>query len=136
MATVEEVHNHIVAILTEADISFTLKAERLCIKQGSAAVFIRAEAWLNNHVIVELLCPVLKDIERPANLLEKLNDLNRGLFFGKAYTHDKGVWLAHNLLGDHLDPEELIATVGLLARVADKLDDDLKGTFGGKRFSE
>jgi hypothetical protein len=136
MATVEEVHNHIVAILTEANISFSTKAERLYVKQGSAAVFIRAEAWLNNHVIVELLCPVLKNIERPANLLDKLNDLNRGLFFGKAYMHDNGVWLAHNLLGDHLDPEELIAALGLLSRVADKLDDELKGSFGGQRFGD
>ena len=79
---------------------------------------------------------MLKNVDKPAGLLEKLNQLNCGLFFGKAYLHDKGVWLAHNLLGDHLDPEELIATLGLLGRTADRIDDELKGDFGGQRFND
>jgi hypothetical protein len=136
MASVEEVHQRIVDVLNEAEVPFTTRADRLCIRQGSAAVFLKVEAWLNNHTVVELVCPVLKGVDRTPGLLEKLDQLNKGLFFGKAYTHDQGVWLAHNLLGDHLDPEELLAAVGLLARVADKIDDELKGQFGGQRFTE
>jgi hypothetical protein len=136
MASVEEVHQRIIDVLNEANVSFGTKADRLFIRQGSAAVFIKVEAWLNDHTVVELVCPVLKNVERSTALLEKLDQLNKGLFFGKAYTHDNGVWLAHNLLGDHLDPEELLAALGLLARVADKLDDELKGSFGGQRFNE
>ncbi|MDP3274347.1 MAG: hypothetical protein Q8Q09_04080 [Deltaproteobacteria bacterium] len=136
MTTIETVHQKIIDILTESNISYGLKGERIYVRQGSAAVFIKVEAWLGDHVVVELVCPVLKDVERTPGLLGKLDELNKALFFGKAYTHDRGVWLAHNLLGDHLDPQELLACVGLMARVADKLDDDLKGEFGGVRFAE
>lgn len=136
MASVEEVHNHIVEILDEANVAYEEKGGRIRVVQGSAAVFIKVESWINNHTVVELVCPVLKQIERSPALLEKLDQLNKGLFFGKAYTHDKGVWIAHNLLGDHLDPEELLAAAGLIARVADKLDDELKGEFGGNRYAE
>lgn len=136
MATVEEVNQRIHDVLTEANVSFGSKGDKLFIRQGSAAVFIKVESWMNNHTLIELLCPVLKNVERSPALLEKLDQLNKGLFFGKAYTHDGGVWLAHNLLGDHLDPEELLAALGLLARVADKIDDELKGQFGGTRFAE
>ena len=136
MASVEEVHQHIIDILNEANVSYEVNKGRIRIVQGSAAVFIKVESWINNHAVVELVCPVLKGVERSAALLEKLDHLNFGLFFGKAYTHDGGVWIAHNLLGDHLDPEELLAAVGLIARVADKLDDELKGEFGGQRYRE
>ncbi|MFO0561816.1 MAG: YbjN domain-containing protein [Polyangiales bacterium] len=136
MASVEEVHQHIIDILNEANVSYEVNKGRIRIVKGSAAVFIKVESWINNHTVVELVCPVLKGVERTPALLEKLDHLNFGLFFGKAYTHDSGVWIAHNLLGDHLDPEELLAAVGLIARVADKLDDELKGEFGGQRYSE
>jgi hypothetical protein len=46
------------------------------------------------------------------------------------------VWLAHNLLGDRLDREELIASVGMLAVVADHLDDELKDRYGGQRWTD
>jgi hypothetical protein len=136
MASVEEVHQHIIDILDEANVSYDVHNGRIRIVNGSAAVFIKVESWINNHTVVELVCPVLKGVERTPALLEKLDRLNFGLFFGKAYTHDSGVWIAHNLLGDHLDPEELLASVGLMARVADKLDDELKGEFGGQRYRE
>lgn len=136
MATVEEVQKHIIEILDEANIAYDERLGRIRVVQGSAAVFIKVESWIHNHTVVELVCPVLKQVPRTSALLEKLDELNKGLFFGKAYTHDSGVWIAHNLLGDHLDPEELLAAAGLIARVADKLDDELKGEFGGNRYSE
>ncbi|MFT4089006.1 MAG: hypothetical protein QM658_17985, partial [Gordonia sp. (in: high G+C Gram-positive bacteria)] len=46
------------------------------------------------------------------------------------------VSLKHNLLGDFLDPEELMSAVYGLAFVADDVDDELKAKFGGLRFHE
>jgi hypothetical protein len=97
-------------------------------------VFIRANVWAEQHTVVELLSPVLADIEETPALLARLNDINKGLYFGKAYWHDRGVWIAHNLLGDHVDRDELLAAVGVLGTVADRLDDDLKKEFGGTRW--
>jgi hypothetical protein len=75
-------------------------------------------------------------VELTEPLLRRLNELNETLYFGKAYWRSSEVWLAHNLLGDTLDSEELIASVGLMAVVADRLDDELKKNFGGRRWRD
>jgi hypothetical protein len=136
MATVEKVHQQVVQVLTEAKVPFGEKAGRVYIRMGSAAVFIKVTSWFDEHTAVELVCPVLRDVKKTPALFEKLDQINRGLFFGRVYTHDDGVWLGHNLLGDHLDADELTSAVGLLSRAADRIDDELKSEFGGTRFSE
>ena len=40
-----------------------------------------------------------------------------------------------NLLGDHLDASELVSCVGMMAVVADRIDDELQKRFG-KRFRQ
>jgi hypothetical protein len=136
MPTVEKVHQQVVQVLTDAKVPFGEKAGRVYIRQGSAAVFIKVTSWLDEHTSVELVCPVLRDVALRPALFEKLDQINKGLFFGKVYTHDGGVWLGHNLLGDRLDAEELLSAVGLMSRAADRIDDELKAEFGGTRFSE
>jgi hypothetical protein len=120
--------------LTEANIPFRDRGDRMSVRRGSTAVFIKPAQWSGQHTVVELLCPVLVDVEVDRGLLDKLNELNKQLYFGKAYWHDRGVWLAHNLLGDHVDRDELLAAVGMIVTVADKLDDELKAAFGGTRW--
>jgi hypothetical protein len=49
--------------------------------------------------------------------------------------HDDGkgeVLLTHTLLADGLDSGELYSTVSAIARIADKLDDEMVSSFGGK----
>ena len=134
---VEALHEKLVGFLTRASLPFTvIDGQRVRVQRGSTAVFLKSSSWAAGHTIVELVCPVLKGVERTPALLEKLNEMNGGLYFGKAYWHEGGVWLAHNLLGDHVDPDELVTAVGMLATVADRTDDELKSTFGGQRWIE
>lgn len=132
--TVAELRATIEGYLHEGNIPFRDRGHRLSVRRGSSAVFIKPAKWGDEHTVVELLSPVLTDIERSPELLEKLNELNMALYFGKAYWHDRSVWIAHNLLGDHIDRDELVAAVGMIGTVADKLDDDLKARFGGTRW--
>lgn len=134
--TANELRQRIETYLSEANIPFRERGERIGIRRGTAAVFIKCAQWAGEHTLVELLSPVLTDVERTPELLEKLNELNMSLYFGKAYWHEGGVWIAHNLLGDHVDREALLAALGTLATVADKLDDELKDRFGGTRWIE
>jgi len=120
--------------LTKAGIPFRDRGGRLSVTRGSSAVFIKATSLNERHTLVELLVPLLSGVESSPGVLEKLNELNLGLYFGKAYWHDSGIWIAHNLLGNHLDGDELIAAVGMLSSVADQLDDDLRSKFGGTRW--
>lgn len=132
--TVDELRKTIEEYLTEANVPFRDRGNRISVRRGSSAVFIKPTAWTGGHTVVELLSPVLTDVALSQALLEKLNELNMSLYFGKAYWHDRGVWIAHNLLGDHVDRDELLASVGMVVTVADKLDDELKDQFGGTRW--
>jgi hypothetical protein len=44
--------------------------------------------------------------------------------------------MKHTLLGDYLDEEELHWALYQLLNTADKLDDELKQKFGGKRLAD
>jgi hypothetical protein len=137
MATqVSEVEQRVVEILKAAGYPFVQEEGRCRVERGSTAVFVSAHAWQDRYTIIELVCPVLNGVDVSEALLKRLNELNEKLYFGKAYWRNKEVWIAHNLLGDHLDSDELIACVGMMAVVADHLDDELKARFGGQRWRE
>ncbi len=131
-----ELRKTIESYLTEANIPFTDRGARVSVRHGSCAVFIKPTEWQGGHTIVELLAPVLSHVDCTEGLLKELNDQNMRLYFGKAYWHDHTVWIAHNLLGDHVDRDELIAAVGMIVSVADRIDDELKSRFGGTRWIE
>jgi hypothetical protein len=131
---VDELRHTIERYLTQANVPFRDRGNRISVRRGSSAVFIKPTLWADEHTVIELLAPVLHGLDCSPSLLEQLNELNLGLYFGKAYWHDRTVWIAHNLLGDHVDSDELIAAVGLVGTVADKLDDELKARFGGARW--
>lgn len=133
---VEDVQKRIEEILGASGYPFTIEEGRVRVDRGSSAVFIEARHWQERYTMVELLSPVLAEVELSEALLTRLNELNEKLYFGKGYWRHNVVWLAHNLLGDRLDSEELIASVGLMAVAADRLDDELKKQFGGRRFKE
>ena len=132
----EEVQRRIVEMLTASGYPFKVEDGRCRVERGSSAVFIAAHQWQDRYTIVEMVSPVLNGVARTPELLETLNGLNEKLYFGKAYWRNDEVWLAHNLLGDRLDSEELIASVGMMAVSADHLDDELKRRFGGRRWRE
>jgi hypothetical protein len=133
---VETVTRRVHEMLKASGYPFVAEENRVRVERGSSAVFISAQEWQERFVMVELLSPVLNDIAMSEALLQKLNVLNEKLWFGKVYWRQDEVWLSHNLLGDHLDSDELIASVGMLAVVADRIDDELQKRFGGKRWRD
>ena len=133
---VEEVQGRVVEILSSSGYPYVVDGARVRVERGSSAVFISTHEWQERFVVIELLSPVLDGIPMSAALMEKLNALNEKLWFGKVYWRSEEVWLAHNLLGDRLDSEELLASVGTLAVVADRIDDELQKRFGGRRWRE
>ncbi len=133
---VEEVQQRVVEILAASGYPHAVDGARVRVERGSSAVFISAHEWQERYVMIELLSPVLSGVAVSEGLMQKLNALNEKLYFGKVYWRDGEVWLAHNLLGDHLDNAELIASVGMIAVVADRIDDELQKRFGGRRWRD
>ncbi len=133
---VNEVGSRVREILKAAGCPFTIDGGKVRVEFGSSAVFVSVQLWQDRYAIVDLLCPLVAGATEGAPLLERLNELNQSLYFGRAYVRDGEVFLAHTLLGDHLDSDELTACVKLMAVVADQLDDELKTRFGGRRWRE
>ena len=104
----------------------------------SARVFI-VPTWLESGMtvarvfaITNLDVPVTADLTR--FLLAKNLDFVIGSF---ALDADKGaVWFNHNVLGDHVSPEELEATLAAVAQTANQFDDEIKERFGGRLYVE
>ena len=42
----------------------------------------------------------------------------------------------HTILGDYMDPEELVTAVGAVMYTADDLDEIVHTRFGGKRYAD
>ena len=69
-----------------------------------------------------------------AHALNLLNDLNRSFFFVK-FTFRDGILIArYDLLGETLQAGELVNALYEIAGAADRLDDELADSLGGKPY--
>ena len=110
---------------------------------GSAAVFIDFRDWFNNGTLINLHAPVLEQVDssgdRKLQILEELNEVNKTTFMGKVYLDADGgmIVLEHDILGDHLDNDEFMDALRVVASMADDLDDKLREKLGtGRRAQE
>ncbi|HJR46235.1 MAG TPA: YbjN domain-containing protein [Actinomycetota bacterium] len=104
----------------------------------SARVFV-VPAWLEDETTVARVFAVTNlGVPVTAELTSYLLAKNLEFVFGGfALDVDEGaVWFNHNLLGEHMTPAELEATVGAVASTADQYDDEIKSRFGGRLYIE
>jgi len=93
--------------------------------------------------LVGLSCPLLWEVEPTPAVFEWIARNGGKFYFGHVTAYDDSdapgklfLTMAHTLLGDYLDEEELHWALHTLLNTADKLDDELKGMFGGKRLAD
>jgi hypothetical protein len=115
---------HQVEIEPGGDLSFA---------HGSTCMFVSVEEW-QGHPVVQLSLPVLFGAEPTHALLMRV--VTEGTYlFGHLMVDERDglidLILTHGLLGDHLDPPELLLAVELMTEVADGIDDQLAAQFGG-----
>jgi hypothetical protein len=96
---------------------------------------------LGEQIVITLRAPVLRNVPVESQtdaILATLNGLNRASHFGKwaFYDEERVIALEYDLLGDHLQENELMTALTMLARLADQQDDLLKQQFGGSRAFE
>jgi hypothetical protein len=119
-----------------------LAPDEFLVQHGSAEVRVTFRRSSAGGVIA-LSAEVLSDCDiQPGDelrVLRSLNERNRAVEFGKFFLdeHFRTVVLRHEILGDHLQDEELLHALGALARTADDQDDALQDDFGtGLRASD
>ena len=114
----------------------------------STRVSISVQEWGTNKdgdpaSLVRLSCPILWEVDPSPGLFEWVAKEGGNFFFGHISAHDDSsapgklfLMSSHTLLGDYLDEEELSSAMYAMLGTADKLDDELKQKFGGKRLAD
>lgn len=108
-------------------------------RHGSARVFIRVMAAFGDHTVVRAFAYTNLEVP-PSPELFHFVATNNAYVFGHltAVERDEGVTVVfgQTILGDSLDPDELMTSVAAVASSADDVDDKIQQRFGGKRFHE
>ena len=91
--------------------------------------------------LVQISSPILWEVDPSPGLFEWI--AKQSYYFGHVSAHDDAsspgklfLVMSHTLLGDYLDEEELSSAMYAVLGTADKLDDELKQRFGGKRLAD
>ena len=95
------------------------------------------------QTLVQLSSPILWEVDPSPALFEWIAREGGNFFFGHISAHDDSsapgkvfLLMSHTLLNDYLDEEELASAMYGVLGTADKLDDELKQKFGGKRLAD
>jgi hypothetical protein len=95
------------------------------------------------QALVRISSPVLWEVDPSPALFEWVAKEGGNYLFGHVSAHEDAtapgklfLVMSHTLLGDYLDEEELSSAMYAVLGTADKLDDELKQKFGGKRLAD
>jgi hypothetical protein len=114
----------------------------------STRVNVTVQEWGNNkdgdpQSLVRLSSPILWEVDPSPALYEWVAREGGNFLFGHVSAFDDSsspgklfLVMSHTLLGDYLDEEELSSALYAVLATADKLDDELKQKFGGKRLAD
>ena len=83
--------------------------------------------------ILQVYSTVLSEVDQSPELFEKLNEINRFVYYCRLFwTDDKRVIAALEIVAETADPKEIATACGQIAWAADKYDTELHAQFGGK----
>jgi hypothetical protein len=101
----------------------------------------KVQRILSDSTIVKVWSPVLTKVKPTAKLFEWVATSGQERYFAhlRVIEEDRKnvmIILEHDLLGDYLDPDELMSTVASVLLGADEWDDELQKMFGGERAAD
>ncbi len=100
------------------------------LRYGSAPIFMRV---VGDPPMTRIFSPVLGRVPAGPALIERLNEINRGLPAGRVFHSGETVFLALEVIPLPYSDDQLVAALNLLGHLADSLDDDLRERFGARR---
>ena len=104
------------------------------IRLGSSMTFLRVADGL--PPALQAFSVLVRDINATADLLSELNMINSRLRYVRVFAIDRAVVASLELPAVGLTPEAVVFACTELGNVADHLDDQLKGHFGGTLMFE
>jgi hypothetical protein len=111
------------------------------IQEESAVTFVRVADWDDENTVVRVWSIMAVDVPLSDELFRWAATEGQDFLFGSCSVieGDDGtgeVHFTHHLLGDFLDPDELILATAAVAATANGLDDLVKARFGGRLFTD
>lgn len=137
--TTQHVRKQIEAILEANGLSWSETATGgMYLRFSSAGVSIALTSW-GTQTVIQIAAHVLtgtdatgRDVRREVNRLNVESQFCRWVY----YRDSKTISVEYDLLGDHLQENELMTCLAALARAADYHDDQLQKVLGGRRAFE
>jgi len=108
-------------------------------RHGSARVFVSVAEFGPDKTVVRITAPTNSEVTPTPDFYHYVATENKYVFGSMVAVESQGkagVLFKHSLLGDTLDPDELLLAVGLVAGTADEIDNEIKSRFGGRVFHE
>ena len=148
MANVDDTTQKVQRILVDGFNDVRLrKGGGFMLELGSTAAFVDIKEWSpdtdgNPRSLIYIWAPLGRDVKPTDELYHWAATDGQQLWFGGVTVIDdkeKGtcfVQLDHTILGDYLDPAELMAAVGGVMFSAEDMDEIVHTRFGGKRYTD
>lgn len=140
--SIEIVRSKVQDILTEHVGTIRLGREGVFIlERDSAVVFVRVKPLSEKDCVVKIYSPMLRDVSLTSEVFRWVAIEGQQRWFAHARVNvsdddpEKGeIGWEYDLLGNTIDPDELMRAVAAVALGADKYDDELRDRFGGRRW--
>jgi hypothetical protein len=141
MPQVDKVTKNVHKLLTDTFGKVTVNSEgRYEFPYESTIMHVGVTEFLEDQTLIEFDALIAADSKSNAEVVEWCNTANMNLKFGTVCHMASGkqnlTILRHAILGDDLDPEELLTCLRMLTLIADKFDDEFVSKFGGKRYED
>lgn len=135
----QQVYRQVAAILEANSLRWVETASGgVFLRFSSAGVAIEFVDW-GTQTLIEISSNVLTGVEgKTKEILREINALNMSSHFGRwvFYRDSSTISVEYDLLGDHLQENELMTALAAIARLADYHDDLLQKKLGGVRAFE
>jgi hypothetical protein len=105
----------------------------LSVQAGSAMVLIRVRT---RPLVIDVCAPLLADVQATVELYASLSKLTSEMTLGRVYYSGATIWISVPILGERFQPKHLLRAIMLARLFADHLDDELRGRFGGRRYTD
>src|SRR3954466_8555692 len=106
------------------------------LKYGSTVLEISIHPYQEDDAVIEILAFVVQGVEPSFEMLQELLRLNSEVVLGAFSMLGRDVFFSHSFLGRRLSPEQLIASLDIVANVSDEYDEKLVSKYGGETASD
>jgi hypothetical protein len=106
------------------------------LKYGSTVLEITIEPYEEDDAIIEVLAFCVQGVDPSPDLMQELLQLNSEVLLGAFSMVGNEVFFSHSFLGRRLRPEQLMASLEVVATISDEYDEQIVSRFGGETAIE